>query len=367
MPKYTDLTGHVFGKLTVISLDPAKKDYPQKYLCTCECGKTTSILAFSLTSGKTKNCVTCGRKKCQKVPDDVLLESYGRIKNVWLVGKEVGLCGQSVHQRLIKLGVQEKMNYFTDDDKFFLLEHYKNYLLDGKLQELADKMNRTKSFICRQAKKLGFTDLKRKKKLLANFTPSIKPGHWKDKTHPKGFLGKKFSPESKDKIGKASVRSQAKINSNPDKRAAISNKMMKTKQEKGNYVLPRHKTTWKGGWREIGGKRKYFRSRWEANYARYLEYLKTTAQIKEWDHEAEVFWFKGIKRGCMSFLPDFRVTDLNGAISFHEVKGWMDDRSKTKIRRMAIYHPTVLLKIIDAKWFKENNKHLTLTIYGWET
>ena len=89
----------------------------------------------------------------------------------------------------------------------------------------------------------------------------------------------------------------------------------------------------KSGWREIGGIRKYYRSRWEANYARYLEFLKVNGEIEKWEHEPETFWFEGIKRGVMSYLPDFRVTEKNGDIVFHEVKGWMDARSITKIKR----------------------------------
>lgn len=301
----------------------------------------------------------------KKVQDDVLIESYSRLKNIWQVAKEVGLCGQSVHERLIKLGIQNKINVFTQDDVFFLQEHYNNYLLEGKLQELADIMGRTKYFICRQAKKLGFTDLSRKKKLLSNWKPS-KPD-WVKNTHPKGMKGKHHSQKTKDRLSVTSAAAAVRINDEPGRREAISKKQVMTKHAKGNLINPRQKQTWKAGWREIGGKRKYFRSRWEANYARYLEFLKVQKQITEWEHEAEVFWFEGIKRGCVSFLPDFRITELNGSLSYHEVKGWMDDRSKTKIRRMSIYHPTVVLRIIDAKWFKENNKTLTSIIYGWET
>lgn len=126
------------------------------------------------------------------------------------------------------------------------------------------------------------------------------------------------------------------------------------------------KTTWKAGWREIGGKKKYFRSRWEANYARYLEYLKKHKEIKEWDHEPETFWFDGIKRGCRSYLPDFRVTLNNGEVEFYEVKGWMDDRSKTKIKRMAKYHPDIKLIVIQEKEYNFIKKAVSPLIPDWE-
>jgi hypothetical protein len=301
----------------------------------------------------------------QKIPNEQLIESYGRLNNIWQVAKEVGLCGQSVHERLIKLGLKLQNPKWTDDEKFFLIEHYSNYLLDGRLQELADKMGRTKQFICRKAKLIGLTNISRQKKLLANFKPNITD--WSKIPHPRGMKDKKHTDETLKVLSEKSKELQAKIDAEPGRRESVSKKMVMTKHERGNLVIPRQKQTWKADWREIGGKRKYFRSRWEANYARYLEFLKVQKQILEWDHEPDVFWFDGIKRGCVSYLPDFKVTELNGSFSYHEVKGWMDDRSKTKIRRMGIYHPDVILRIIDAAWFKKNNRTLTSIIYGWET
>jgi len=126
------------------------------------------------------------------------------------------------------------------------------------------------------------------------------------------------------------------------------------------------KTSWKSGWREIGGKRNYYRSRWEANYARYLEWLRELGQILEWEHEPETFWFEGVKRGTVSYLPDFRVTETNGKIVYHEVKGWMDPKSKTKLRRMKKYHPDVSLILIDSKAYRKLAKQVDGIIYGWE-
>ena len=51
MPKLEDLTGQVFGKLTVMSYDGN-----QRWICICECGTVKSIRARSLKSGSTKSC-----------------------------------------------------------------------------------------------------------------------------------------------------------------------------------------------------------------------------------------------------------------------------------------------------------------------
>jgi hypothetical protein len=123
---------------------------------------------------------------------------------------------------------------------------------------------------------------------------------------------------------------------------------------------------WKAAWYEIGGIRKYYRSRWEANYAKYLQWLLENKEIQKWEHEPQTFWFEGIKRGVMSYLPDFRVTENDGSIAYHEVKGWMDDRSKTKIKRMAKYYPNVKLIVIDSKTYKSLEKKAKLLVKDWE-
>lgn len=123
----------------------------------------------------------------------------------------------------------------------------------------------------------------------------------------------------------------------------------------------------KSGWRTVGGTRFYARSRWEANYARYLQFLKDKGLIRSWEHEPETFWFEGIRRGVCSYLPDFRITEQDGSQTYHEVKGWMDAKSKTKLKRMAKYHPTVKLRVIDWAWFKQNGPKLKLLIKDWET
>ena len=131
-------------------------------------------------------------------------------------------------------------------------------------------------------------------------------------------------------------------------------------------VGPAPQSVWKAGWRVVGGKRFYARSKWEANFARYLEWLKQRSEIEEWEHEAQVFWFLSIKRGVRSYLPDFRVTELNGVVVFFEVKGWMDPKSKTKIKRMAKYHPTVKLTVINSKQYVSIAASVSGMIPGWE-
>ena len=132
------------------------------------------------------------------------------------------------------------------------------------------------------------------------------------------------------------------------------------------FAKKKKKTNASSAWREIGGIRKYYRSRWEANYARYLEWMRSRGEIAKWEHEPETFWFSGIKRGTVSYLPDFRVTKNDGSIYYVEVKGWMDDRSKTKLKRMKKYHPSVQLELVDGKRYNAIKKVAQKLIADWE-
>lgn len=112
----------------------------------------------------------------------------------------------------------------------------------------------------------------------------------------------------------------------------------------------------KSGYYNINGKEYFFRSRWEANYSLYLDYLKNNNQIKEWEYEKDVFVFEAIKFGTRSYRPDFKIYNSDGSFEYHEVKGYMDAKSKTKLNRMRIYHPNIKLILIDKKAYKEIEK-----------
>lgn len=116
---------------------------------------------------------------------------------------------------------------------------------------------------------------------------------------------------------------------------------------------------------DLGGR--YFRSRWESNYARFLNLLVAQKKIGAWEYEPTEFWFDAIKRGTRSYKPDFKVIHLDGSHEWHEVKGWMDPQSKTKLARMAKYFPSEKVVVIDAGWFRQARRGgLAACIPGWE-
>jgi hypothetical protein len=121
-----------------------------------------------------------------------------------------------------------------------------------------------------------------------------------------------------------------------------------------------------------GGKRpdlnnQYFRSSWEANYARYLNWLIQIGEILEWAYEPDTFEFLPIKRGQRFYTPDFRITNLDHSREYHEVKGWMDKVSKTKLSRMAKYYPEVKVIVIDSDAYRALAKDVKRLIPNWET
>lgn len=114
----------------------------------------------------------------------------------------------------------------------------------------------------------------------------------------------------------------------------------------------------------IGGVTFFARSPWEANIACYFESLRVGKEILRWEHEPDTFWFNSIKRGVRSYLPDFKITRNNGSVYYVEVKGYMDSKSLTKLKRMKKYHPGVEVQLIDKDRYKEIKKSAKF-IKGW--
>jgi hypothetical protein len=119
-----------------------------------------------------------------------------------------------------------------------------------------------------------------------------------------------------------------------------------------------------------GGKRedlnnRYFRSAWEANYARYLNLLIKTGQLTSWGFEERTFQFP-VKRGGRLYTPDFRLTFPNGRIEYHEIKGYMSPRDATKIKRLKKYYPEITLVLIEQDQYHAITRQIAALIPEWE-
>jgi len=122
-----------------------------------------------------------------------------------------------------------------------------------------------------------------------------------------------------------------------------------------------------------GGKRGdlgniYFRSRYEANYARYLSFIiKNNCDIKRWEFEPETFEFSKIKKGTRFYTPDFKIYFKDGHVEYHEVKGWDYPKGKTARKRFAKYYPHLKLILIDEEFFRGvKHQGMDKLIPGWE-
>lgn len=109
-------------------------------------------------------------------------------------------------------------------------------------------------------------------------------------------------------------------------------------------------TSARGGIREDIGS--YFRSNWEANYARILNY-----EHKLWRYEPDTF-----ETTVGTYTPDFSVDGVDGYI---EVKGRIDDVSMKKVRAFIIEHPDVPITLIGPKEYDELRKKYQKLI-NWE-
>jgi len=92
----------------------------------------------------------------------------------------------------------------------------------------------------------------------------------------------------------------------------------------------------------VSGKRNdlnnvFFRSSWEANYARYLNHENIP-----WEFEPKTFYFKNIKRGSLSYTPDFYLKNEG---CFVELKGYFNSKDRGKIKRFKKQYPKEFSKL----------------------
>ncbi len=87
----------------------------------------------------------------------------------------------------------------------------------------------------------------------------------------------------------------------------------------------------------------------------------------DWQYEPDTFYFEKIKRGTRSYTPDFKIFELGGRVVYHEVKGYMDAKSRTKLDRMARYYPQHVVLVIANKEMREIKNKLSTLIPNWET
>lgn len=302
-----------------------------------------------------------------------LIKIYEKTGSCKKAGAVIGISHSTVHERLKKAGYRLKGQNFSEKDDAAIRDYYEKTSKDVFcLDVLSMSLNRCKHSLCRRARQLGLSDKNRERSDLHKARTSRGISEcWRVNGHPRGALGLIHTDQTKKVLGEKSkaawaIHKKAKTGYMSDEARQIKSDRMMNSQANGVFDVTKQYSRSKSGYRDDLGK-VYFRSAWEANYARYLNFLIKNGDVEWWEYEPDTFWFEAIKRGVRSYKPDFKVkfSEKNSFI-YIEIKGWMDAKSKTKIKRMAKYHPDVTLEVFGAKEYKSLKKQLSGVIENWE-
>lgn len=143
--------------------------------------------------------------------------------------------------------------------------------------------------------------------------------------------------------------------------------------------------------RPVGVRGIKYRSKAEANFAAYLDWLRSIREIQDWAYEPVEFWFTpnpppvrkgkrkratawnnpahlgltGISRGRTTAVLDFSVTTNQGPGYYIEVKGYLDKRSKTLLDRVRRYFPGMRVDVVDSKQMRALARQVGEIVPGW--
>ena len=281
----------------------------------------------------------------------------------------------SIRNKAWRLGISNA-HWWAEDEIKYLEVNYKSY----NLREISKYLSRSKTEVCRKAKELGIERNHKKSENPKGKTPwRVKYAHLKKSPdeifairsrntknnqskygHPRGMLGKPHSEKFKENLSERTKKYWSEVTEQQLDDRRLKQRTTKIKNGTLNPMLHRSNPYS----RAKGGKRKdlnntYFRSSWEANIARYFNFVGT-----KWEYEPKTFVFDTIKRGSVSYTPDFYLPEEDRWV---EIKGWMDKKSITKLNRFKKYYPEEFLKleVIGAEEYKAYKKYERL-IPGWE-
>ena len=100
-------------------------------------------------------------------------------------------------------------------------------------------------------------------------------------------------------------------------------------------------------------KDQYFRSTWEANFARILNLQDIT-----WEYEHKIYKLKTI-----SYTPDFWLPVEQRYV---ELKGWMNERSQRQIDEFRELYPNIELEVIEREQYEKLKLQFKSRLPLWE-
>lgn len=122
---------------------------------------------------------------------------------------------------------------------------------------------------------------------------------------------------------------------------------------KNNPMYGRPPGNWKRHYRKDLGL--FFRSSWEANYARYLNYKGVG-----WKYETSRF---ELSDGT-TYIPDFYLTEEDRYV---EIKGYLSKIAEKKLMLFRTEYPSISLEIIDETQYRRLEALWKLRVPNWET
>jgi hypothetical protein len=302
------------------------------------------------------------------------------------IGKVIGRTEGAVRNRCLRIGLAEKVRPWSDAEVEALKAAYAAARAGGPVGQaaLADRFGRDHHNVSRKARELGLTNPRRPKALqmrlpLAGLERGS-PEHraqlaastratWQRRPHPRGMLGKKHTAETRAKMA-AGWRRWWDSRTAEDEQARIEQMLATRVARHGRgSAVPReinYSYARRGRRPDLGNT--FFRSAWEANYARYLNFLISIGNIRSWQYEPRTFVFPGRTRGVLSYTPDFLVVDTeNGWERYHEIKGKWTDRFLQQLDLIERFYPEAEpLVIVDADDYRSLDRWARTRIPGWE-
>lgn len=290
-----------------------------------------------------------------KEEDDYLRNNSD--KTVKELSEKLGRTINSIRNRKNVIGVKRgNCPLFTPEEKDIIYQWYVND--EGvDLEALSRYLNRPKTSISKVANDMGLTRYgnytkNERKKRSESMVHNISKVE-----HSKGMLGKRHTEETKTQLSLFQIN-RYKSMSNEEKHN-IAMKSVETRRKNGTI-----RTTTNAYSHCKRGKRsdlnQFFRSAWEANIARLLNYYNI-----QWKYEYKRFDFYNETSGVLSYQPDFYLPQTNEWI---EVKGWMDNKSIKRMELFAQYYPdeNKNLYLIDQNKYKIINELYKAIIPNWE-
>lgn len=154
MPKGLELKGKKFGRLTVLSQAESRRC--RRWNTICSCGKTKTILAGSLTGGKTKSCGCLQKEVVRKIftthgatKKSVKSGDTGRLYRIWCHIKQ--RCDNKTHDDYDDYGgrgikyckIWKKFENFRDDMYNSFTTHMKTH---GAIDTTIDRINNNRGY-----------------------------------------------------------------------------------------------------------------------------------------------------------------------------------------------------------------------------